>query len=277
MKRCFLLALMLLACSWAFAQTGEAPIQVYAQKMGFSPRDTGRIQLCVPVHNYASWQAGATDQPLSFYLNVTPPDDLMGSRFLSEADLLDYTLIPIGLTLQEGDDSWELVLSERGDKGVLAQVDDERRLYEAGAGFDSMVDLADKVLGYRPGEKDFMGKTSVCARFEWRGGQFTISGPGGEEIRRWDAGCIEIRDGASLQALDTLMNSADFSVGSVNCPSNAFLTIEYADGSSACFAVATNSFDLFFHNGMYFTAGEGFLPDILGLRDTDFYQAITGG
>lgn len=242
---------------------------VYGNEMGFSPADGSRMQLHIPVHNYESWQRGATDQPYDFYLNVTPPDDLLGTRFLSGDDLAKFTLIPIGLTLAEGEDSWELVISERGDKGILAHVDDERRLYEAGAGFDSMVGLAARVLGYRPGEVDFLGKTSVCARFEWKESR--------NPAYEWKAGCIETRDAAALRALDRLMNSADFSVGSVNCPSNAFLTIEYADGGSASFAVATNSFDLFFCNGMYFTAGNGFLPDILGLHDTDFYQAIMGG
>lgn len=90
----------------------------------------------------------------------------------------------------------------------------------------------------------------------------------------WPAGRVEIADAASLRRLDAMLNDADFSIGSVNCPSDLFLVVDYSDGSSADFAVAVNSFDLFFRNGMYFTAGSGELIDLFDLKNTSFWKGF---
>jgi len=218
----------------------------YGISHGFAQQDESRSQLVFPIHSMESWQAGATREPAFFYLDVTPPADMLGERYLEEEDLIRYTRIPLGIQLQDDGKHYELVMHESGALGV--ETGEPHRLYEAGPGCDALLDLAEKVLGYRPGETDFIGKVSRGATLQWKGGYRDIAKE--ENLRR----------------LDKLLSSADFSVGSVNCPSPCFLTVDYTDGSSASFAVAVNSFDLFFRNGMYFTAGNGELLDIFMMK-----------
>lgn len=224
---------------------------IYGAQMGFSIRDERQPQLCIPLHNYESWRQGATDQPSSFYMDMDVPEDLLGSRYLEEEELIHFTRIPIGLYLIDGERSYELVVSTSGKNGVVTEA--PLRLYEAGPGYDHLFDWAEAALGYRPGEVDFLNREAIRATMEWQNGS------------------VGIENEAALRKLDALMNSADFSIGSVNCPSPCFLNIEYRDGGSASFAVAINSFDLFFRNGMYFTVRDSTLLDIFGLNVSDFY------
>jgi len=233
---------------------------VYAREHGFDAEDKSRPQLCMYVHNIDTWRAGATDQPYAFYLNLDVPEDLMGETFLEEAELIQFTRIPIGLYVREDGDylnERELVVSQSGMKAV--ETNNPHRLYEAGPGYDALVNLAAEVLGYRPGDMGFLGKKSIRATLEWQDNSV----------------CIE--DAEKLRQLDEMFSKADFSVGSVNCPSPCFLTMEYADGSSASMAVAINSFDLFFHNGLYFTAGNGELLDLFDLKEEDLNINLFGG
>lgn len=233
---------------------------LYAREHGFDPEDKSRPQLCMYVHNIDTWRAGATDQPYCFYLDIDVPEDLLGENFLEKDELIQFTRIPIGLYVREDEDyrnDLELVISESGIKAV--ETDDPRRLYEAGPGYDTLVNLASEILGFRPGEADFLGKDSVRATLEWQDN--TV--------------CIE--DPEKLDRLDAMFRKADFSVGSVNCPSPCFLTMEYADGSSAGMAVAINSFDLFFYNGLYFTAGDGELMELFNLEEENLNIKLFGG
>lgn len=233
---------------------------VYAREHGFDAEDKSRPQLCMYVHNIDTWRAGATDQPYCFYLDLDVPEDLTGEKFLEEDELIQFTRIPIGLYVKEDEDyrnNLELVISESGVKAV--ETDNPHRLYEAGPGYDALVNLAAEVLGYRPGEADFLGKDSVRATLEWQDGSVCIEDPG------------------KLDKLDAMFSKADFTVGSVNCPSPCFLTVEYTDGSSASMAVAINSFDLFFYNGLYFTAGDGELLELFNLEEEKMNLKLFGG
>lgn len=230
---------------------------IYAREHGFSAGDKTRPQLCMYIHSIDTWRAGATDQPCAFYLDADIPEDLTGEKFLEKDELIEFTRIPIGLYVQEGENSCELVISENGVKAV--ETGDPHRLYEAGPGYDALVDRAAEVLGYRPGDMLFPGGDSIRATLEWQDG----------------SACIE--DAEKLERLDEMFRNADFTVGSVNCPSPCFLTIEYADGSSASMAVAINSFDLFFCNGLYFTAGDGELPELFNLKEEDLNIKLFGG
>lgn len=233
---------------------------VYAREHGFSAQDKNRPQLCMYVHNIDTWRAGATDQPYAFYLDIDLPEELMGESFLEEDELIRFTRIPIGLCVREYEDSFnsrELVVSQNGIKAV--ETNDPHRLYEAGPGYDALVDRAAEVLGYRPGDMDFLGEDSIRATLEWKDNS------------------VSIEDAEALDQLDAMLGKADFSVGSVNCPSPCFLTVEYADGSSISMAVAINSFDLFFYNGMYFTAGDGELLELFNLDAENLNIELFGG
>lgn len=224
---------------------------------GFSAEDKNHPQLCIELHNIDSWRAGVTNQPKAFYLDIEESEALLGEKFLEEVELISYTRIPIGLYLKKGKSYHALVISEDGIKAV--ETNDPHRLYEAGPGYDTLVNLATEVLGYRPGEADFLGKDSVRATLEWQDGSVCIEDPG------------------KLDKLDAMFSRADFTVGSVNCPSPCFLTMEYADGSSASIAVAINSFDLFFYNGLYFTAGDGELLELFNLEEEKMNLKLFGG
>lgn len=233
---------------------------VYAREHGFDAEDRSRPQLCMYLHNIDTWRAGATDQPAMFYLNVDVPEDLISESFLEEDELIQFTRIPIGLYVREDGDylnDRNLVISESGIKAV--ETNDPHRLYEAGPGYDALVDRAAEVLGYRPGNMDFLGEDSIRATLEWKDNS------------------VSIQDAEALDQLDAMLRKADFTVGSVNCPSPCFLTVEYADGSSISMAVAINSFDLFFYNGMYFTAGDGELLELFNLDAENLNIELFGG
>jgi len=271
MKKIWICLLAVLICSCANAEINPEARQQFALQYGFSNSNPERCQLVIPVHNAESWRMGATNQPTNFYLDVTPPEGVLGDRYLDEDELRNFIRIPLGLQLQNGEDAFDIVVSEEGMLGV--ETYDPHRLYEAGPGCAALVDLAEKILGYRPGAHDFTGKTSVCATLEWMDGEIICSDASAQTTPGWDAGSICIRDKETLVRLDAMFAQADFSVGSVNCPSNLFLHMDYSDGSSADFAVAINSFDLFFCNGMYFTAGDGGeLIDLFNLRESNFWK-----
>ena len=230
---------------------------IYAREKGFDAEDKNRPQLCMYVHNIDSWRAGATDQPACFYLDIDMPEGLTGDQFMEENQLIQFTRIPIGLCVSENENDCELVVSQSGVKAV--ETGEPHRLYAAGPGYDTLLEIAEAVLGYRPGEADFLSKDSVRATLEWQDGS------------------VSIEDSEALDRLDAMLREADFSVGSVNCPSPCFLTLEYADGSSASMAVAVNSFDLFFYNGLYFTAGGGKLIDLFNLKEENLNINLFGG
>lgn len=252
---------------------GRAQLQ-YAAKKGFSAKNDRRSQLCFTIHNLETWRAGATDQPSSFYLDMTPPENLFGESYLDEEALSRFTRIPIGLYIFDGETVCEMVFSEDGVAGI--ETSEPHRLYAAGSGYDSVLNLAEKLLGYRPGTIDFLGKTSVHAHLEWQESRWTqYDEISGQAISMgWPAGSVDLADDQHLRRLDAMLNDADFSIGSVNCPSDLFLVVDYSDGSSADFAVAMNSFDLFFRNGMYFTAGSGELVDLFDLKNTSFWKGF---
>lgn len=250
---------------------GRAQLAWRAEK-GFDAEDLSRPQLVVEVHNLDSWTVGVTNQPTGFCLNVDEPGDLLGEESLPRAEASEkFAMIPIGAYLRQPDGSyWELVLSAEGQEGVLV----EDRLYLAGPGFDRLLDRAEAVLGYRPGDMDFTEKQSVRTVCRWQAGSVRVDNGGEERQQAWDAGELVLTDAEKLRALDAMLAGADFTVGSVNCPSSFFLTLEYADGSSASLAVAVNSFDLFFYRGVLFEIddAEAFMR-LLDLKNSEFYRA----
>ena len=250
---------------------GRAQLAWRAEK-GFDAEDLSRPQLVVEVHNLDSWMAGTTNQPTGFCLNIDEPKDLLGKESMPRAEAAEkFAIIPIGVYLRQPDGSmWELVLSADGQKGVFT----EDKLYLAGPGFDRLLDRAEAVLGYRPGDMDFTQKQSVRAVCRWQAGSMSFENDGAVQQKSWNAGELVLTDAEKLRALDAMLASADFTVGSVNCPSSFFLTLEYADGSSASLAVAVNSFDLFFYRGEYFEIAdaEAFMS-LFDLKNSEFYRA----
>ena len=242
----------------------------YRRDHGFVEEDKSRPQLALMVHDVESWRAGATDQPTTFYLDVDVPQDLTRSRTLTGAEAERYGRVPIGAYLCEGESRRELAVSGAGVKGVIQY--DPLRIAEAGPGYDALLNRAEAALGYRPGEMDFLGKRSVRATFEWQAGSARTE----DGIAHWAAGSKALEDAEGLRRLDALLNGADFTLGSVNCPSPAFLTLEYDDGSEASLAVAINSFSLFFYRGVCFET-EADIIDLMQLRDTDFFRGCYGG
>ena len=242
----------------------------YAEKKGFS-LEGGNISVCI--HNKESWQTGATREPVSLYMNIESPEELFGERYLESEMLADYGRIPLGICYQDSEEYYEFVVSESGIYGI--EGGENRRLYSAGPGYEAVLDEIEAKLGYRPGSRDFLEKTPVRACFEWQAGESTIERNGGYEICRWNDGMSCTDDKKKLSLLASLMEEADFTVGSVNCPSPAFITVEYSDGSSASFAVAVNSFNLFFRNGVMFTTEEDII-DIFSIRETEFYKGFFG-
>lgn len=253
----------------AASREGRARM-AYRCAHGFVEEDRSRPQLALMVHDIDSWRAGATDQPTTFYLDVDAPQDLTHSRTLSGAEAERYGRVPIGAYLCEGESRRELAVSGAGVKGVVSY--DPLRVAEAGPGYDALLSWAEAALGYRPGEMDFLGKRSVRATFEWQAGSMRTQ----DGLLRWTAGAQVLEDAEGLRRLDALLNGADFTLGSVNCPAPAFLTLEYDDGSSASLAVAVNSFSLFFYRGVCFETEEDII-DLMQLRDTDFFRGYYGG
>ena len=237
-------------------------------EMGFTLRDESHPQLAIEVHDIRTWRAGTTVQPTAFYLNAEDLPALTGERWISEEDYAGLTRIPLGVYLLRDGESASLVISEDGVRGVEVN----GRLYEAGPGFEAAIELAEQALGYRPGDLDFPGKTAVRAALEWRDGEIAYD----NRTEVWQAGSVQVDDGVTLRRIDALLNGADFSIGSVNCPSDCFLTVEYGDGTSCSIAVATNSFDTLFYRGVCFRVDE-MLTDLFPMRDTDFYRANFGG
>jgi len=242
----------------------------YAAKKGFS-MEGGNI--VVSIHNKESWHAGATKEPASFYMNVESPQAIFGDRYLENEMLEGCKRIPLGIYLQHEGEYYEFVISVGGVYGL--EGGEPRRLYCAGQGYEAVLDEIEEKLGYRPGDMAFAAKTPVRATFEWRAGESTIENDGGYEIRRWNAGAVSVEEKSKLKTLAKMIETADFTIGSVNCPSPAFMTLEYADGSCASFAVAVNSFNLFFRNGVMFTTDEAII-DLFGIRETEFYQGFFG-
>ncbi|MBQ3575323.1 MAG: hypothetical protein IJA26_06615 [Clostridia bacterium] len=243
---------------------------VFAGKKGFS-MEGGNIS--VYIHSKESWQAGATKEPATFYMNVESPDALFGDRYLEGEMLSDYARIPLGIYYQNGETYYEFVVSEGGVYGL--QGGEPRRLYSAGPGYGAVLDEIEAKLGYHPADRSYIGKTPVRACFEWQAGESRTEKNGGYEIHRWNSGAVSVEDRDKLKTLAKMIEKADFTIGSVNCPSPAFMTLEYADGSSASFAVAVNSFNLFFRNGVMFTT-EGDIIDLFGIRETEFYKGFVG-
>lgn len=206
MKRIPAAILALLMLLSAALADGAVPTDTFAALPGFVQQDPGRVQLCVYVHNPETWRAGATIEPEPFFLNVDEPAGLLGDASMDRQDAVQkYNVISLGLHLYRPDADaaghWDLVASPKGTKGVFI----EDALVEAGPGFDVLMDRAEEALGYRPGDMDFLGKKSVRATLEWTNNARSTADP--ETLRR----------------LDGILNGADFTIGSVNCPSPAFL------------------------------------------------------
>ena len=266
---CLILALMLFSC--ACAEDSWAQMQkIYADEHGFDQENTGRPQLVVHLHSYDSWKAGATWQPTSFYLDVEMPVRILGEKSMSLMEASrKYRRTDVGLWLKMDGKTYGLVYSEDGVKGVEAY----DRLYEAGEDFDRLLNMVEEALGYRPGDMDFAGKRIVKAKFEWLAGESAVKG----EIYRYGAGSVEVTDAKKLEALQKQLQNADYMLGSVNCPSNAFMVLELEDGTSCAIAVAVNSFSTFFYQGLCFGFEEGDIIDTFNLKETVFYKAIMGG
>ena len=269
---CLLLAVMLFPRGYAEdsrAQMQEMK-QIYAAEQGFDEEDASRPQLVVHLHNYDSWKAGATWEPTSFYLDVEMPIRILGEKSISLLEASEkYRRTDVGVWLRMDGETYGLVFSEDGVKGV--EYGD--RLYAAGPDFDRMLDIAKEALGYRPGDVDFIGKKIVRAQFEWLAGESAVE----DEIYRYGGGHVVITDEKRLGRLEKMLAGADYMLGSVNCPSNAFMVLEFEDGTSAAMAVAVNAFSVFFYRGICFGFEEGDIIDIFNLKDNVFYKAITGG
>ena len=269
---CLLLSLLCLSCG----ACAETPLDAYRAQMGFVEYDESKTQLGMFIHNIDSWRAGVTWEPVTFYMDVEAPKQLLGERSMPSADAFKkYAVTDLGLFVMQDGDFYDLLVSGDGAKGVFH----DRMIYEAGSDYDILMERAEQILGYRPGDMDFLGKTSVRATIEWLPGSHPLYDDRGwsAEHRNWKGGSITI-EGEALQALDAALNGADFSVGNVNCPSDLFLTVEYSDGSSASMAVAMNSFDLLFYRGVCFSLEQdGFLLDFFDFQNSEYYKARIGG
>ena len=84
-------------------------------------------------------------------------------------------------------------------------------------------------------------------------------------------------DEKKLQTLAERLAGGNYMLGSVNCPSNAFMVLEFEDGSTSAIAVAINAFSVFFYRGLCFEFKEGDIIDLFNLKNTVFYKALTGG
>lgn len=258
---------------WEAADAARRRRLIYMCEAGFEPRAGGysemawvqeRAQLAVEVHSIETWRAGVTDEPTLFYLDAEDLPPLTTERSVPrEHDGRDYfeLAIPIGLHYEPaGRDapSLDFVLAPDGTKGVRDV--ENQCIWEAGPGFNAALDRVEAILGYRPGDANFSGKTSVRATLEWGAGD--PSDTGGK------AGSKTVEDAATLRKLDALLNAADLGQGGYNCPSPCFLTLEYEDGSAASLAVAINSYDYFFYRGLGIQA-EGEILPLFGLSWED--------
>lgn len=265
MKKWILMLVLLLVLSAARAEKG-----IYAAEHGFDVEDKSRPQLAIHLHNYDSWKAGVTREPTTFYLNVEMPIHILGEKSMTLLEASEkYDRTDVGVWLNMDGEHYGLVYSAEGVKGV--EYGD--RLFEAGPDFDRLLDVAEEALGYRPGDMDFAGKSIVRAEFEWLAGESRVSG----EIYSYGGGSVEITDEKKLAWLAQQLRDANYMLGSVNCPSNAFLTMEFDDGATASVAVAVNSFSTFFYRGLCFDFPQDDIIDLFNLRETVFYKAICGG
>lgn len=234
---------------------GRAELKWMAAR-GLELEDRSRAQLVLYVHTLETWKAGITDQPSAYYVSMPVPDDLLGARSISYEQAERTGVVDLGVYMHDGYDSYHLVCGRNGVPGVVVNpYEGETRLYEAGPGYERLMQIAEEKLGYRPGDMDFLGKTSVRAVFEWAD-DVDLPNPNGDYVET-PAGERVIEDAKTLRALDRALNNADFTIGLVNHPSPAFLTVEYADGTHASFAVAVNSFDHLFYRGVILQAAAG--------------------
>lgn len=247
--------LALLPCCALAAEPASALADYQAQK-GFSAYNAGTNQLGILVHDLESWRAGATDRPTEFYLNIMPQRQLCGDRHCDIIEAVKrYNILSIGLTLHAQGDSRQLVVSDRGVKGVRSY----DLLRSAGSDYDALLNLASGVLGYPPGNMNFLGKRSVHAVLEWRDDSIIVT------------------DGATLAQLDALLNGAVPAGGRIDGAFNAFLTLQYADGDSASIALSTEGAGACFYRGMFFRYGEeNRLLGLFGLTGEAF-SILTGG
>lgn len=273
MKKICLLLCVIFLLGTAGAKTLQEALQ---EQMGFVEYDESETQLGMFIHNIDSWRAGETWEPVVRYVNIDVPKQLLGERSMDSADAFKkYAVTDLGLFVMQDGDFYDLLVSGDDVKGVFH----DRMIYEAGPDYDILMERAEQILGYRPGDMDFLGKTSVRATIEWLPGSHPLYDDRGwsAEHRSWKGGSIAV-EGEALRKLDAALNGADFGVGSVNCPSDIFLTVEYSDGSSASMAVAMNSFDLLFYRGVCFSLEEdGFLLDFFDFTNSEYYKERIGG
>lgn len=248
------LILMLLPCM-AVAEESPGAQDAYRARMGFSARNPGTTQLGILVHDVDSWRAGATDRPTEFYLNILPQNQLTGGAQMDIVEAVQrYTLLSFGLTVYAQGDSSQLVVSDRGVKGVRSY----DLLRSAGPGYDALVAQAAELLGYRPGDMNFAGKHSVRAELAWPGDSIVLADP------------------ATLAQLDDIL-AACTPCAAIDGPFNAFLTLNFADGDSAGIALSTDGAAACFYRGVYFRYdGELRLPGLFGLTDEAFHILTNG-
>lgn len=252
---CLILALALLLCC-AHAEVDAAAQESYRAEKRFSARNPGTTQLGVLVHDIDTWRAGATDRPTEFYLNLQPQTQLCGDAKLDIIEAVKkWDILSTGLRVYTQGEVQELVISDQGVKGVRSF----DLLHSAGPDYDTLVEQAAGVLGYRPGDMNFAGKHSVRAVLEWRGDS------------------IVLMDGVALDRLDGILNACSPSAARIDGPFNAFLTLSYADGDSASIAVATDGTAALFYRGAFLRyEGEDALLSLFGLTG-DAFHILTNG
>ena len=270
MKKWFALFLMVLIFSTSFAESDYERLQAeYAAAMGFSKENDSRPQLHVYLHNYESWKMGATWQPTAFYLDVEMPIRLLGEKSMESIHAFEnYDCADMGIWLKTEGKTYSLMRTAEGVRGV--HFDD--RIYEAGPDFDRLLQLAESKLGYRIGDMDFLGKKIVQAQSEWLAGE----SPREDETYTYGGGRVVITDEKRLTQLAKRLEEANYLLGSVNCPSDAFMILEFEDGSRSEIAVAINSFSTFFYRGICFDFRNGDIIDIFNLDKTVFCKAYWG-
>ena len=248
------LILMLPPCL-AVAEESPGAQDAYRARMGFSARNPGTTQLGILVHDVDSWRAGATDRPTEFYLNILPQNQLTGGAQMDIVEAVQrYTLLSFGLTVYAQGDSSQLVVSDRGVKGVRSY----DLLRSAGPDYDALVAQAAELLGYRPGDMNVAGKHSVRAELAWPGDSIVLADP------------------ATLAQLDDIL-AACTPCAAIDGPFNAFLTLNFADGDSAGIALSTDGAAACFYRGVYFRYdGELRLPGPFGLTDEAFHILTNG-
>lgn len=258
MKRLAALILILIfvpVCS--LAEESASALDLYRAQKGFSARNDGTTQMGLLVHDIDSWRAGATDRPTEFYMNIAPQNQLSGDMHCDIIEAVKrWNILSIGLTVYAQGDSRQLVVSDRGVKGVRSF----DLLRSAGPDYDALLDQAAGVLGYRLGDVNFLGKQSVRAVLEWQGDSIVIVDP------------------ATLAQLDALLNGATPATSAIDGPYNAFLTLQYADGDSASIALATGGAGAGFYRGVYFRYGDqSQLLGLFGLTSEAFSILTNGG